>query len=462
MKIVNYNHNLTARSDSSQESVQCRQAEKKIRMMEELQSDLLDPKTVRQIVYDLRVHQLELEIQNEELRGLQEELEASKMRFKDLYDFAPAGYVTVNDQGIIVEGNRTAAILLNVVTETMVGQPFFRFILSADQDIYYQHRAAMFETAEAQTCKLRMLRKDLSPFWTRLATAPVGEAGHSPTMCRIMISDINDGMRLAEEKKQLEAKCRNLEKAESLGRMAGAIAHHFNNMLGAVMGNLELAQYGIAKETESSRNIASAMQAARRAAEISSSMLTYLGQSFAQREPLDFVATCRTGLAGLTALMPKEVDMVIDFPTDGPSVNANVYQVHQVLKNLVTNAWESQSQQRGTIHLSMKTIKPESIPAAQRIPRDFQFQHNLYTCLTVQDTGCGIAAPDIEKLFDPFYTSKFFGRGLGLPVVLGIVRAHSGFLMVSSKVGRGSLFSIFLPVSGDGVLPAGKRVLGDQ
>jgi signal transduction histidine kinase len=230
--------------------------------------------------------------------------------------------------------------------------------------------------------------------------------------------------------------------------MAGAIAHHFNNLLGAVMDNLELAQYDIAKETETSRNITLAMHAAQRAAEISSSMLTCLGQSFAQREQLDFAATFRTCLAGLQAVMPKEVDMAIDFPADGPSVNANSYQVHQVLKNLLTNAWESQSRHRGTIHLSMKTIKPEDIPATHRFPRDFQFQHYLYTCLTVQDTGCGIAEPEIEKLFDPFYTSKFFGRGLGLPIVLGIVRAHSGFLMVTSKVGMGSLFSIFLPVSG--------------
>jgi PAS domain S-box-containing protein len=457
MKIVNYNQNPTVRPDSSQESPQRRQAEKKIRMMEELQSDLLDPKTVRRIVYDLRVHQIELEVQNEDLRILQQELEASKMRFKDLYDFAPAGYITVNDQGVIVEGNRTAAILLNVVTETMVGQPFFRFILSVDQDIYYHHRAAILETAEPQTCKLRMLRKDLPPFWARLATAPVGDADQTPAACRIMISDINDGMRLAEEKKQLEAKCRNLEKAESLGRMAGAIAHHFNNLLGAVMGNLELVQYGIAQETESSKYISSAMQAARRAAEISSSMLTYLGQSFAQRDPLDFSATCRTGLAGLRAVIPKDVDMVVDFPTDGPSVNGNVYQVHQVLKNLVTNAWESQIRQRGNIHLSMKTIKPEDIPVGHHFPRDFQFQHNLYTCLAIQDTGCGIAAPDIEKLFDPFYTSKFFGRGLGLSIVLGIVRVHGGFLMVTSKVGRGSLFSIFLPVCGGGISPSRRQ-----
>ena len=267
MSTANYSHNPNGPPDLSPESPQRRQAEKKIRMMEELQSDLLDPKTVRRLVYDLRVHQIELEIQNEELRGLQQELEASKSRFKDLYDFAPAGYITVSNQGVIVEANRTAATLLNLVTETLVGQSFFRFILSADQDIYYQHRAAIFETVEPQTCKLRLLRTDMPPFWARLATAPVGEAEHDPAMCRIMLTDINEGMRLAEEKKQLEGKCRQLEKAESLGRMAGAIAHNFNNLLGVVLGNLELAEYGIAQETDSSKYVTSAMQAARRAAE---------------------------------------------------------------------------------------------------------------------------------------------------------------------------------------------------
>jgi PAS domain-containing protein len=104
-------------------------------MIEKLQSALLEPKTDRQFVHDLRAHQIELEIQNEELRGLQQELEASKSRYKELYDYAPAGHITVSEQGLIVEGNRTAARLLNVGGKTLVGQTFFRFILAEDQDM---------------------------------------------------------------------------------------------------------------------------------------------------------------------------------------------------------------------------------------------------------------------------------------------------------------------------------------
>jgi signal transduction histidine kinase len=155
--------------------------------------------------------------------------------------------------------------------------------------------------------------------------------------------------------------------------------------------------------------------------------------------------------------MPKEVEIVADFPSDGPLVNANADQIHQVLKNLLTNAWESQN--RGTIHLSMQTITPVDIPAAHRFPLDSQFEHHLYASLSVRDTGCGIAAPDIEQIFDPFYTSSFLGRGLGLPIALGIVRAHGGFISVTSKVGKGSVFRIFLPVYEEEITLSTRRTI---
>ena len=161
-----------------------RRAEEKAKADEARSMEPLSPDQVREVLHELRVHQIELELQNAELQRTRDEVEAALERYTDLYDFAPAGYITVSDQGVIVEANRTAATLLNLVAETLVGQSFFRFILSVDQDIYYQHRAAIFETVEPQTCKLRLLRADLPPFWARLATAPVGRP--------IVIADIAD------------------------------------------------------------------------------------------------------------------------------------------------------------------------------------------------------------------------------------------------------------------------------
>jgi two-component system cell cycle sensor histidine kinase/response regulator CckA len=123
--------------------------------------------------------------------------------------------------------------------------------------------------------------------------------------------------------------------------------------------------------------------------------------------------------------------------------------LQQILTNLITNAWEAVGEGRGVIRLGIKTVSPADIPAAHRFPLDWQPQDNAYACLEVTDAGCGIAAKDIENLFDPFFSSKFTGRGLGLAVILGIVKAHGGAVTVESEPGQGSTFRVFFPVSGE-------------
>jgi PAS domain S-box-containing protein len=253
------------------------------------------------------------------------------------------------------------------------------------------------------------------------------------------------------ERKGAEAQNRQLQKAESLGRMAGAIAHHFNNQLGAVMGNLELAMVGLPRGAGAVEKLTEAMQAARRAAEVSGLMLTYLGQTRGKREPLDLSETCRQSLPMLQAALPQDVALKTDLPSPGPSINANANQIQQVLTSLCTNAWEAVGDGRGVVHLIVKVVSAADIPAAPRFPFDWQSHDTAYACLEVADAGCGIATPDIEKLFDPFYSTKFAGRGLGLSVALGIVRTHGGVITVQSAPGHGSVFRIFFPVSTEAV-----------
>jgi two-component system cell cycle sensor histidine kinase/response regulator CckA len=133
----------------------------------------------------------------------------------------------------------------------------------------------------------------------------------------------------------------------------------------------------------------------------------------------------------------------------GPGINANANEIQQILTNLVTNAWEAGGDRRSAVRLTVKAVFPAEIPAHRRFPVDWWPRDNAYACLEVVDRGSGIAEKDIEKIFDPFFSSKFSGRGLGLPVVLGIVRAHRGAVTVETELGRGSTFRVFLPVSKD-------------
>jgi signal transduction histidine kinase len=229
--------------------------------------------------------------------------------------------------------------------------------------------------------------------------------------------------------------------------MAAAIAHHFNNQLQAVMGNLEMAMYDLPLGVNPLKSIVSAMEAADKAAEVSRLMLTYLGQTRGNHELIDLSKACSKSLTLLHISAPKGVLLNADFPSSGPTIHADVGQIQQILTNLVINAWESISDNQGSIDLTVKTVSYMDIPSLNRFPIDWRPQGIAYSCMEVSDTGCGIANKDIEKIFDPFFTTKFTGRGLGLSVVMGIIKAYGGGVTVESEPGRGSTFRVFLPVS---------------
>jgi PAS domain S-box-containing protein len=262
------------------------------------------------------------------------------------------------------------------------------------------------------------------------------------------ISDLSERKRVEAEREKLEVQNRQLHKSESLGRMAGAIAHHFNNQLQAVMGYLELAIKDLPCASEQPVEfVTEALRSARKAGEVSSLMLTYLGQKHGEREPLDLSDACRRSLSLLHAVMPQNLALETELPSSGALIHANANEIQQVLTNLVTNAWEAYSGAGGAVRLTVKTVSVGEIPATHRFPIDCELHDHAYACLEVADAGCGVPDQDIEKIFDPFFSSKFTGRGLGLSVVLGIVRSYHGVITVASQPGRGSVFRVFFPVS---------------
>ncbi len=277
-------------------------------------------------------------------------------------------------------------------------------------------------------------------------------------MLRGTVQDVTERKQAEAEQAKLEAQNRHLQKSESLGRMAGAIAHHFNNQLAVVVGNLEMAMDELPRDAGPINGLNAAMQAAGKAAQMSGMMLTFLGQSPDKSEPLDIAEVCLRSQPFIRTVMPANIVTENNVPSPGPVIKGNANQIEQVLANLLTNAREAIGDNKGTISLNVRTVFPAEIPTVHRFPVDWQPQVNAYACLEVMDTGCGIKDKNIEKLFDPFFSTKFTGRGMGLPVVLGIIKAHGGVINVESERDRGSTFQIFFPVSGEKVLRQPEKV----
>ena len=173
-------------------------AEEKLLPLEDLKSDSPSLEEARRVHHELRVHQIELEMQNDELRHAQAALEISRVRYFDLYNLAPMGYCTLSTKGIILEANLTAATLLGIVRGTLLKSRFSRFIHTEDQDIYYLYLKRLFEGDQRQVCELRILKEHAEPFWARLESIVNRDESDAP-VCRVVISDISEDKRMEEE-----------------------------------------------------------------------------------------------------------------------------------------------------------------------------------------------------------------------------------------------------------------------
>jgi PAS domain S-box-containing protein len=259
--------------------------------------------------------------------------------------------------------------------------------------------------------------------------------------------DITNRKHLEAEKAKLEARNRQLQKAESLGRMSGAIAHHFNNKLNVVMGYLEMVIGDLPPGDSHAVKLARALQSAQKASEVSGNLLAYLGQIRNKIESLDLSEICNVCLPVLLAEMPKNVALKTDLSSPGPYISADAKQIQKILTSLVINAWEAIGEETGTVRLSVKIVSTADIPTAHRFPLEWQPKEQTYACLEVTDSGCGIQEKDMEKIFDPFFSTKFTGRGLGLSIVLGIAKTHGAAITIENRIGGGSVFRVFFPLS---------------
>ena len=396
---------------------------------------------------------------NDRLQQANAALQRSEERYRSILNASPDDITITDREGRIVMVSPMAKTMFRYAENMEYeGRPVTDFLVPEDRERARAQVARKYQGLITGPSEYRGLRCDGTTFDIEINSELIRDAAGSPAGMVVIARDISERKQAAAEKEKLEAQNRLLQKAESLGRMAGAIAHHFNNQLQAVMLGLESVRDNLPENTKRSEGLSAAMQSARKAAEVSTLMLTYLGQPQGKHEALDLAEVCRGSLSLLRAAMPQSMVLATDLAAPGPTINANRNQLQQVLTNLITNAWEASGDRQDGIRLRVRTVTATEIPAARRFPVDYQTQEKAYACLEVADAGCGITANEIDKLFDPFFSTKFTGRGLGLPVVLGIARSHDGVVTVESEPGRGSVFRVFFPVSAEAVLPKSVEV----
>ena len=252
-----------------------------------------------------------------------------------------------------------------------------------------------------------------------------------------------------EERARLAAMFRQTEKAESLRRMAAAIAHHLNNKLTAVRGCYDLAANALATGGDALRFIRQGIEATQQASWVGKLMLDYLGQGFQPRQRVELGDLCRGVVRAVQAKAPEGVRLLADLPGPGDgalTVVADAGDLRRVLENLLQNALEAIAGE-GEVRLSARRVAAGSVVASPLLAPGWTAATGSHVCLEIADTGTGMAPEVLQNAFDPFFTTKFLGRGLGLPVVLGIIQAHGGTVSVDTEPGRGSSFRAFLPLA---------------
>jgi PAS domain S-box-containing protein len=271
--------------------------------------------------------------------------------------------------------------------------------------------------------------------------------------------NITDRKLTEEEREGLEAQLRASQKMEAIGTLAGGIAHDFNNILTAIIGNTELAAIDIGPRHPAGEMLDEVRKASRRAKNLVSQILAFSQRQPQQRTAIGLRAVVEEVAGLLHAALPPSVELTTTFGTGTPTVLADPSQLHQVLLNLCTNAWQAMAGAPGRIEIRLDEVMLDA--EAARLHAGLA--PALHARLVVADTGRGMDAATIERIFEPFFTTRGVGEGtgLGLSVAHGVVKTHGGAIAVSSRPGKGSVFEVYLPAlaTAEPLPPAGMAAL---
>lgn len=374
-------------------------------------------------------------------------LRESESRYQDLFDNAPDMYFQLTEDGTVISVNVQGASQLGYAVDELVGQSVVRVVHPADVDtVLNQVSNVLDDPGTVHHIEFRKVRKDGSMLFVSESLSVQQEEGKAPII-RILCRDITPQKTAEERAQQLQERLARSERMESLGILAGGVAHDLNNILGPMVAYPDLLLDRFEESSDDYEIVKEIKRSAGRAAAVIRDLLTLARRGRYQLEPTDLNEVVESylrsaGFAELQALYPN-VEPLVRLKPDLPAFDGSSVNLVKVLMNLVINAFEAMPH-GGTLHIDTRVQSASSTYMGyESIPR------GDYVILEVSDTGSGIEAKDQERMFEPFFTKKKMGRsgsGLGLSVVYGVVKDHGGYIDVKSDVGKGTAIRISIPI----------------
>lgn len=537
-----------------------------VQQMTDAQLDRLSKRDIRALVHELDVHQVELEMQNEELRQAHISLEESRTKYIDLYDFAPVGYLTIDQNGTILEVNLTASSMLGMEREFLKGWSLVALVHKDDLELFHRHSTAIIETLAPQFYELRLKRKDGSHFYAALSCSISNESDGGINHVRIAISDLTQRKQAEEqlkdseerlqlalmstdqglfdlnvrtgeitvsdqyalmlgydpsgfrethqtwigrlhpddkdrvsayhraylhgdlkryrvefrlrtragtwkwilsvgkiverdaegnpvrmlgthtditEQRRLEEESLKLARLESVGQLAGGLAHDFNNLLTTILGNVSLAKMYVqdAEIPHTGEDVAEilteAEKASIRARDLTHQLLTFSKGGAPIKKTASIADLIRESSA--FALRGSNVRCDLAIPGNLWSADVDPGQINQVIHNVMVNALQAMPE-GGIIRVACENTVLGKSDARS-------LEQGRYIQVTIMDQGPGIPEELLPRIFEPYFTTKPQGTGLGLATAYSIIARHHGLITATSTVGEGATFTIFLHAS---------------
>ena len=443
----------------------------------------------KQSVMELRAANEELRRQNEELVATHLQVEAERLRYQELFQLAPHAYVVTSLAGVIREANQSASQLFGVPPQTLIGKALAAYVASEDRQRFRALLSAMTPGEESRTTPFKLRARAGLRLCVALTYSLVQDIDGRPFGFRWLIRDVTEPERMAQQIRTLnaelesrvaertsdlqaahqlledlfrreqsarraaeasEAQSRHVQKLESIGVLAGGIAHDFNNLLHVVLGNADIALSRLSARSPAREPLEEVVRATIGAADLTRQMLAYSGKGAFVVRHLDLSNEVREMATLLRTAITKQASLVWELVPHLPAVNADATQIRQIVMNLITNASDALKDTGGTITLRTGVVQRNELNDS-RFGAPMQGEEPVpggedpFVYLEVSDSGDGMTPDTLQRIFDPFFSTKFAGRGLGLAAVMGIVRSHQGLIRIRTGPGEGTRFRVLFP-----------------